>query len=142
MGERIQAISEARRVLREGGILLAASISRFASALDGIGRSLIRDPKFIEIMTRDLETGQHRNTTENLDYFTTAYLHRAEELLSELVQGGFSNPILCAIEGPLWTVPEPQSEEERNTLMATMRRLESEPSLIGASAHIMGIATK
>lgn len=42
--ERLNALREAHRVLRAGGVLLAVAISRFASALDGIGRGLIRDP--------------------------------------------------------------------------------------------------
>jgi SAM-dependent methyltransferase len=34
--DRLTALQEARRVLRSGGLLLAAGISRFASALDGL----------------------------------------------------------------------------------------------------------
>jgi hypothetical protein len=36
----------------------------------------------------------------------------------------------------------PTSDTEREALMATMRALESDATLIGASAHIMGIAWK
>ncbi len=140
--ERLKAIREARRVLRAGGVLLAVAISRFASALDGIGRGLIRDPGFVRIVEQDLKTGQHRNDTGNLDYFTTAFFHHPDELKMELIEGGFPHPTLCAIEGPLWTVPESTSFEQREELMATVRALESEATLIGASAHIMGIATK
>jgi len=43
----LQAIREAHRVLRAGGVFLAVAISRFASALDAIGRGLIRDPDFV-----------------------------------------------------------------------------------------------
>lgn len=50
-----------RRVLRAGGVLLAVAISRFAPALDGIARGLIRDPDFVRIVEHDLKTGQHRN---------------------------------------------------------------------------------
>ena len=140
--ERLKAICEARRVLRVGGVLLAVAISRFASALDGIGRGLIRDPSFVQILDQDLRTGQHRNETGNLDYFTTAFFHHPDELRMELIEGGFPAPRLCAIEGPLWTVPESATAEQQEGLMATMRRLENEVTLIGASAHIMGIATK
>src|ERR1700728_1990152 len=70
-GDRLRAIREARRVLRAGGVLLAVAISRFASALDGIGRGLIGDPDFVRILEQDLKTGQHRNETTNLEYFTT-----------------------------------------------------------------------
>jgi SAM-dependent methyltransferase len=140
--ERLKAICEAHRVLRAGGVLLAVAISRFASALDGIARELIRDPDFVRIVGQDLKTGQHRNETGNLDYFTTAFFHHPDELRMELTEGGFPNPRLYAIEGPLWTVPELSTAEQREGLMATMRELENEATLIGASAHIMGIATK
>jgi SAM-dependent methyltransferase len=140
--ERLKAICEARRVLRAGGVLLAVAISRFASALDGIGRGLISDPKFVRILDQDLRTGQHRNETGNLDYFTTAFFHHPDELRMELIEGGFPAPRLCAIEGPLWTVPESVTAEQQEGLMATMRKLENEVTLIGASAHIMGVATK
>jgi SAM-dependent methyltransferase len=139
--ERIKAIREARRVLRAGGVLLAVAISRFASALDGIVRGLIRDPAFVRIVDQDLQTGQHRNETGSPDYFTTAYFHHPDEFKWELIAGGFPAPRLCAIEGPLWTVPDSAAAGQQVELMATMRKLEDEPTLIGASAHIMGIAT-
>ena len=128
--------------VHSGGVLLAVAISRFASTLDGISRGLIRDPAFVRILEKDLNTGQHRNETGNLDYFTTAFFHHPDELKTELIEGGFPNPRLCAIEGPLWTMPEPPDVEQREELMAIVRALENEVTLIGASAHIMGIATK
>ncbi len=140
--ERLKAIREAHRVLHAGGVLLAVAISRFASALDGIARGLIRDPDFVRVLEQDLKTGQHRNETGNLDYFTTAFFHHPDELRMELIEGGFPTPRLCAIEGPVWTVPESATADRQKALMATMRELESEVTLIGASAHIMGIATK
>lgn len=140
--DRLRAIREAHRVLRAGGILLAVGISRFASALDGIGRGLIRDPRFVAIVEQDLKDGQHRNETENLEFFTTAFFHHPDELKAELAEGGFASAELCAIEGPVWTVQEPDNAEERERLMATVRAIESDPALIGASAHMMGIATK
>jgi SAM-dependent methyltransferase len=140
--DRLKAIREAHRVLRRGGVLLSVAISRFASALDGIGRGLIRDPRFVSIVEQDLKSGQHRNETDNLEYFTTAFFHHPDELRTELIEGGFPSPQLCAIEGPIWNVQQPDTAEQREQLMATVRAIESEPALIGASAHIMGIATK
>ena len=140
--DRLRAIREAHRVLRAGGVLLAVAISRFASALDGIGRGLIRDSDFVRIVEQDLTTGQHRNETSNPDYFTTAYFHHPDEFQDELINGGFPDPRLCAIEGPLWTVPEFTAAEEQRRLMTVARAIENEPTLIGASAHIMGIAAK
>ena len=126
--DRHKAISEARRVLRAGGVLLAVAISRFASALDGIGRGLIRDPDFVRIVEQDLKTGQHRNETGILDYFTTAFFHHPDQLEIELIKGGFPNARLYAIEGPFWTVPESETAEEQDELMEAVRTLENEPT--------------
>src|SRR5205814_7356240 len=71
--DRARALAEAKRVLKPGGWLFAAVISRWASMLDGLVRDLLQDQQFAAIVQRDVEEGQHRNPTERLDYFTTAY---------------------------------------------------------------------
>jgi len=139
--DRLKAIEEAHRVLRPGGVLLAVAISRFASAMDGISRGLILDPEFVRIVEHDLKTGEHRNTTGNLDYFTSAFFHHPDEFHAELIQAGFPAATLRAVEGPVWAVPELTAAGEEQ-LMSIARSIETEPTLIGASAHIMGIATK
>jgi SAM-dependent methyltransferase len=44
-GDRARALREAARVLKPGGRLFAAAISRWASAFDGLARDLIQDPR-------------------------------------------------------------------------------------------------
>ena len=65
-------------MLRPGGVLTAAAISRFASMMDGLLRGSLDDPAFEAIVERDLRDGQHRNPTGRPEWFTTAYFHRIE----------------------------------------------------------------
>ena len=60
-GDRLTALSEARRVLRTGGLVAAAAISRFASTFDGLARGFLADPRFEHVVERDVHDGQHRN---------------------------------------------------------------------------------
>ena len=144
--ERIAAIKEAARALKPGGRLFAAAISRWASVLDGLARDLFQDPRFAEIADRDLRDGQHRNPTERLDYFTTAYFHRPEELRSEVAEAGLQVLGLYGIEGPGWILPDIDARmshsRRRADLLRVARSLESESSLLGINAHLLIVAEK
>jgi ubiquinone/menaquinone biosynthesis C-methylase UbiE len=144
--DRLTALYEAHRVLRSGGLLLAVGISRFASALDGLRQGLFDDPTFVQIVERDLMDGQHRNPTNHPLYFTTAYFHRPQELQSEMVESGFRYERTLPIEGPLWlsqyVVANFSDQQRREHLLALARRLEDEPSLLGASTHLLVVARK
>lgn len=144
--ERLLALKEAYRVLRNGGVMVAAGISRFASLLDffckdRLGNSVLRD-----IVQQDLETGYHRNPTENLEFFTDAYLHRPEELSSEVVEAGFQQQTMLAVQGPTWLFKSVESywmdPDQRAVVLDFIRKVEAEPSILGMSSHILAIGTK
>jgi len=144
--DRIQALREASHVLRQGAPLFCAAISRFASIFDGVFQGLLHDPVFVEIMQDDLRTGHHRNPSGNLMYFTEAYFHRVEELAEEITAAGLQHEQTLAIEGPGWLLQNFKNwwedEARRAQLLGLLRQLESEPSLLGASAHLIAIARK
>jgi ubiquinone/menaquinone biosynthesis C-methylase UbiE len=144
--DRMEALREARRVLRPRGLLLAVGISRFASVLDGMFRRLLDDPVFAAIVAQDLRTGQHSNPTERTDYFTTAYFHHPAELGAELEAAGLRHLLTLAIDGPGWLLQdfEPQWADpaRRQRLLQAVRAIESEHALLGASAHLMAIGRR
>jgi ubiquinone/menaquinone biosynthesis C-methylase UbiE len=144
--DRIGALREAYRLLRPGGRVFAATISRFASLIDGLARDLISDPIFVEILRSDLKTGQHLNPTGNPDYFMTTFFHSADDLRQELTEAGFQVEKLIGVEGPTafmshfdksWKDPA-----KRSLLLDLLRTVEQEPSILGVSAHPMGIGKK
>jgi SAM-dependent methyltransferase len=140
------SLSEAKRVLRPGGVLIAAGISRWASALDGLARELLRDREFARIVERDLIDGHHQNPTQQLDYFTTAYFHRPEDLRREVIDAGFQIEGLYGVEGPGWILPDLverwNDPERREIILQVARALELEPSVLGCSAHLIVVGRK
>ena len=145
-GDRLAALAEAKRVLKPGGVFIGAGISRSASMLDGLSRELLRDRQFASIVEQDLRDGQHRNPTGHLDYFTTAYFHRPEELRLEIADAGFEVEGLYGVEGPGWLLPDFierwNDPERREILLQVARALESEASVIGCSAHVIVVGRK
>ena len=144
--DRVRSLIEAVRVTRSRGVVAVAAISRYASALDGLSRKLTLDPRFVEIRNRDLRDGQHRNETERVDYFTTAYFHRPEDLLYELTEADLRDVRIFGVEGPGWMLPDFEERWNDDVLRAHLldaaRVLEEEGSIVGASAHLLGVGWK
>lgn len=142
--DRVQALRETRRILKAGGVLFAAAISRFASLIDGISSSFFRDAEFRKIVAADLASGQHRNLVNHPAYFTTAYFHRSEDLAAEVHDAGFGDVQILAVEGPVWSAAlfhevwnDPAQQQ---SLLEFLSLIEREPSVLGASAHLMAVA--
>jgi len=144
--DRAAALREALRVLAPAGVVAVAAISRFASALDGLAQARGADEAFVRLRDRDLRDGQHRNDGRRPGYFTTAYLHHPDELRDEVEAAGFEQVAVYGVEGPAWMVGDFDRQWAdpalRRDILHVAAALEREPSVIGASAHLLAVGRK
>ena len=141
--DRLAALAEARRVVRPGGPILGAAISRFSSAIDGLNRGFIDDPAFRSIVRRDLTDGVHLNPNGNPRYFTTAYFHHPDELRRDFIEAGLDDVDVCAVEGIAFAAPDLDERmaepSKREQLLDVIRGLEREPTLLAATGHLLAV---
>ena len=134
-------------MLRSGGVLLAAAISRFASTFEGIRMGAIAEPAFETIVTGDLREGVHRNpdVRGRPEWFTLAYFHMPDGLRDEVRSAGFPDATVLPVEGAgAWTSSDTllADPSARAAVLRAIARVEDEPSLLGASPHLMAVGTK
>jgi hypothetical protein len=143
--DRRQALGEARRVLIPGGRLLAMAVCRFASLLDGLYKGWLDDPVFRPIVDQDLADGRHRNPDPvgRPEFFTTAYLHTPDGLAGEIERAGFTGAAVYGVEGTGWPLHQEWADSQRREhILFAARCVETQPSLIGFSHHLIAAATK
>ena len=143
--DRLACLAEARRVLKPGGALVTSHVTRWDSLFDWYRFDWTTDQAFRRIVDKDLATGCHENPSNNPNWFTTAYFHTPDEVREEVTSSGFADVQVLAVEGFTYLIEPP--EEVRTgvgleALMADLRAIESEPALLGMSAHLMSLSRK
>jgi SAM-dependent methyltransferase len=143
--DRITALREAGRVVRPNGLVAVAAINRFASLFDGLARQLLFDPEFVDVVTQDLATGQHRNPEDRPHWWTTAFFHHPHQLGDEVAEAGLMTQELVGIEGLAVYLPQLAGNWEnpanRDAILWSARAVEKEPTLLGLSPHVLLVAT-
>jgi ubiquinone/menaquinone biosynthesis C-methylase UbiE len=121
VADRLRALSEARRVLVAGGLLVAVAISRFAGLLDSLRRDFV-DTGFGEV----------------------GYFHDPLSVANEAERSGFVLLGVFGVEGPGGLVSDLDERwadpGQREAIMEAARLVEQEPSLLGASHHLLLVA--
>jgi ubiquinone/menaquinone biosynthesis C-methylase UbiE len=137
--ERLAALAEARRVLRRGGVLLAAAIGRFMAVLDWAQSGGLTADVAAKLAPV-LSTGLHDPTLG----FTEAFFHTANQLQREVVEAGFTDVRVLGIEGPAWTIVDAPGDDADARLDSALRcaqLTENFAEMVDASAHLMALAT-
>ena len=140
--DRQQALREAVRAVRPGGLIAVAAINRFASLFDGLARGFLFD----RTSGRSSSKTWPRTTSQpdnRPHWFTTAYLHEPEQLRGELEQGDLDVVELVGLEGLAGWLSnldeEWETDDGRESILYAARTVESTPSLLGLSAHLLAI---
>ena len=140
--DRVRALREAARVRADGGIVCAAAISRYAPALDGIGRRWIVDDVSFRSVQLQLE---HGTSGDNQPGFPAiSYFHFPDELEAEAREAGLDVLCVYGIEGPAAYYPDLGERWRdpvlRERMLWLARTVERDPRALATSPHLLLVA--
>ncbi|MGC5012858.1 class I SAM-dependent methyltransferase [Streptosporangium sp. DT93] len=140
--DRVRALAEAVRVVRPGGLVAAATINRSAAVHDMIYQGLYLRPELREVALSALEDGDLAAGPAGF----TSYLHDPDDVPAEFADAGLPGATRHGLEGAFWLYGDINDwlddPERRAMVLDAQRRLESVPSLLGVSGHMITLARK
>lgn len=140
--DRLAALHQVHLHLRQGGILVASYISRF-----GILGDLMRNvPEWIELQSEVREVLERGRDPE--DYPRggfRGYFVRADEIPPLHAAAGFELLALAGVEPAISADDESYNrlqDSRRQQWLDLLESISTEPSILGASRHLLSIARK
>ena len=139
--DRRQAVEEAVRVLRAGGIVMATNITRYAAIRFWAKRDPMRVVDQRAVYEQQVATGK----TPNADGFTDLYLMRPEELPALFTGTGVAHIVTIACEGVVSMIREKLSElegEPWDYWVDLNYRIGKDPDTHGLAEHLLYVGRK
>ena len=154
--ERILAIKESHRLLKDDGLLFSAALTPYSVLVPRIAlyhiddtkkRREQEDPSVIAIIERALEDGCYENPEKRIaSGLGSSHLHTAKALREELLRGGFDTDSVHGVMGGAWLAPNLdallENPETKEVLMKTIRMLDTHEEIIGLSGHLLAVSRK
>lgn len=154
--ERIYAIKECRRLLKDDGILFSAALTPYSVLVsrlakyhddDSANHNELDDPKVMAMIDRALEDGCYINPERRIAHgIGSSHLHTAKALRTELSFGGFYTNTVHGIMGGAWMAPNLDElladEATKEVLMHSIRMLDTHEEIIGLSGHLLAVSRK
>ena len=141
--DRVQALREAGRIVRPGGVVHAAAISRWAVRLDGL---LVHRLDKVYPMFPEWADAVERDAVMEpvFDGSFCGYTHTPDELRDEVVAAGLLMESLVSVEGIAFALGDLEERlaepADRELLFRTLATLESVPELLGVGPHMLATA--
>lgn len=143
--DRDLAICEAKRVLKNNGIILGFAINYTASTLVGLLNGLIHKKAFFEMCKEELTTGIHNPPDDFPWLLAEAYYHKPEQLKNEFLNQELTHLNTYAVEGMAWLdknyFTNMMVDKKQKTLLELIQVTENDRYLLPFSPHMM-IAVK
>lgn len=154
--ERILAIKESHRLLKNDGILFSAALTPYSVLIPRITkyhednskkRRELDDPSVISMIGRALEDGCYINPEKKIATgIGSSHLHTAKSMREELSRGGFLTSAVHGVMGGAWLAPNISElltdKNAKETLMKTIRMLDTHEEIIGLSGHLLAVSTR
>jgi ubiquinone/menaquinone biosynthesis C-methylase UbiE len=144
--ERDVAIREAKRVLKNNGIILGFAINYTASTLVGLLNGLIHKRTFFKMCKNELTTGVHNPPDDFPWLLAEGYYHKPEQLKEEFTHQGLTYLNTYAVEGMAWLDKDYFANMLHGTKKKTLTELtkvtENDSYLLPFSPHMMIAAKK
>ncbi len=144
--DRVLTIKEAKRVVKNKGIILGFAINYTASTLVGLLNGLIHNKFFFEMCKEELTTGIH-NPPENFPWLLAeAYYHNPAELKEEFLDQELEYLNTYAVEGMAWLDKDFFSNitnnKRKTNLLELINVTQNDSYLLAFSPHMMIAAQK